>query len=424
MHDKPGEEKSFLEKMQYWLREESDMQWLSIGVFFMIVIAGAFFFDHSNVIPGWVQSDVTEQGTLMDIDWNDEGDKALAIFLDNGNKNLMSWDGENGWKSIEYDSEPNAVDFSGLDQWFIGTNDGIELWTGVGDSSTSWVMNWADNSSSKRIVDISSLGGVSGFIITQSMDGSEVHYFSGTEVSSGTTPPSTGSEGNSEGHVQLTHVEMIGTQRALVIGSSSVYGINPTNALTIGSLYDVSATETGSPNVQLIHSKAGVELSQIISLNDDFWGDEYIAAVIGPTDCLIISLDGIVSKLCDEGGSSAAIDSYGALWISSATNSLEVNKITPNEDRDGEISYVTRNLQLPENYEINSRLAKSSGEKVHFYGTNDNGIEVKGILDSEASQSVLRSLDMLGQLVVFIIAISVFGATAWQFYENRGRGSW
>ncbi len=424
MYDKPDEEKSFLEKMQYWLREESDMQWLSIGVFFMIVIAGAFFFDHSNVIPGWVQSDVAEQGTLMDIDWNDEGDKALAIFLDNGTKNLMSWDVENGWKSIEHDSEPNAVDFSGLDQWFIGTNDGIELWTGVGESSTSWVMNWADNSSSKRIVDISSLGGVSGFIITQSMDGSEVHYFSGTEVSSGTTPPSTGSDGNGEGHVQLTHVEMIGTQRALVIGSSSVFGVNPTNALTIGTLYDVSAADTGSPNVQLIHSKAGVELSQIISLNDKFWGDEYIAAVIGPTDCLIISMDGIVSKLCDEGGSSAAIDSYGALWVSSATNSLEVNKITPNEDKDGEISYVTRNLQLPENYEINSRLAKSSGEKVHFYGTNDNGIEVKGVLDSEASQSVLRSLDMLGQLVVFVIAISVFGATAWQFYENRGRGSW
>ena len=137
MYDKPDEEKSFLEKMQYWLREESDMQWLSIGVFFMIVIAGAFFFDHSNVIPGWVQSDVAEQGTLMDIDWNDEGDKALAIFLDNGTKNLMSWDVENGWKSIEHDSEPNAVDFSGLDQWFIGTNDGIELWTGVGESSTS-----------------------------------------------------------------------------------------------------------------------------------------------------------------------------------------------------------------------------------------------------------------------------------------------
>ena len=76
------------------------------------------------------------------------------------------------------------------------------------------------------------------------------------------------------------------------------------------------------------------------------------------------------------------------------------------------------------NNEINSRLAKNSGDEVHFYGTNDGGDEVRGTLDPSASKSVLRSLDMLGQLVVFIIAISVFGATAWQFYDNRGRSSW
>ena len=92
MYDKPDEEKSFLEKMRYWLREESDMQWVSIGVFFMIIIAGAFFFDHTDVIPGWVQSDVADEGTLIDIDWNDNGDKALAIFLNftSGDKELKS----------------------------------------------------------------------------------------------------------------------------------------------------------------------------------------------------------------------------------------------------------------------------------------------------------------------------------------------
>ena len=42
MYDKPDEEKSILEKCDIGL-EESDMQWLSIGVFFMIIIAGAFF---------------------------------------------------------------------------------------------------------------------------------------------------------------------------------------------------------------------------------------------------------------------------------------------------------------------------------------------------------------------------------------------
>ena len=47
---------------------------------------------------------------------------------------------------------------------------------------------------------------------------------------------------------------MISSQRALVIGSSSL-NINPTNALTIGSLYDVSASEAENPNLQLIHSR-------------------------------------------------------------------------------------------------------------------------------------------------------------------------
>ena len=121
-----------------------------------------------------------------------------------------------------------------------------------------------------------------------------MHYFdfNDGEVSVGTSPPST-SDGENEGHVELTQVEMISSQRALVIGSSSM-NINPTNALTIGSLYDVSASEAESPNLQLIHSKAGVDLSQIIGLNEDYWGEEYVAAVVGPTDCLIISLEGIV----------------------------------------------------------------------------------------------------------------------------------
>ena len=425
MYDKPDEEKSILEKMRYWLREESDMQWLSIGVFFMIIIAGAFFFDHTDVIPGWVQSDVNDQGTLIDIEWNNDGTYALAIFLDleEGNKILKSWDDENGWKVIKSNSEPNAVDYAGF-QWFIGTNEGIEVISDSNDESIYPAINWTDNSSSKRIVDISSISGISGFIITQSIEGSSVHYFDFNkgEVSVGTSPPST-SDGENEGHVELTQVEMISSQRALVIGSSSL-NINPTNALTIGSLYDVSASEAENPNLQLIHSKAGVDLSQIIGLNEDFWGEEYIAAVVGPTDCLIISLEGIVSNLCHEGGSSAVIDSYGTIWVSSSKNSLEFSKIVPEKDNNGDISYVSKNLQLPENYEINSRLAKNSGEEVHFYGTNDGGDEVRGTLDPSASKSVLRSLNMLGQLVVFIIAISVFGATAWQFYDNRGRSSW
>lgn len=449
MYDGPDQEKSFLEKMRYWLREESDMQWMSIGVFFMIIVAGAFFFDHTDVLPGWVQSEVNEQGTLIDIDWNDEGDEALAIFSNSGSKNLMSWANNDGWKEITYDSEPNAVDWGpALKHWLIGTNDGVEVWTGGDDnSSDQMAMNWADNLTNHRVIDISS-NGISGFIITQTTDGSMIHYFSGSEVSSGTSPPPTGSEGETESelnenedsnstddgelqqigsniaphqsHVQLTNIEMIDSKRALVIGSSSVIGINPTNALTIGTLYDAWASDTESPNLQLIHSKAGVELSQIINLNNS-WGDNNTAVVIGPTDCLIISLEGIVSELCEGGGSAGAIDSDGSLWISSATNSLQIKKITNDND---DSSKVTKDLQLPESYEIKARLAKLSGDEIQFYGTDDDGNEVKATLDTSASQSVLRSMDMLGQLIVFIIAISVFGATAWQFYENRGKGAW
>jgi len=445
MYDEPGNEKSFFDKIRYWLREESDMQWLSIGVFFMIIIAGAFFFEHANVLSGWVQSDAQNHGTMIDIDWNDDGSKALAIFSNAGDKNLMSWDNENGWKSLTYDSEPNAVDWApALQHWYIGTNDGVEVWTGIGTASNQMAMNWPENTTNNRVIDISS-SGVSGFIITQSTDGSMIHYFEGTEVSSGTSPPSTGNDGaneydsnendenstegelqqigsnsaNQQNHVQLTHVEMIDSGRALVIGSSSVFGINPTNALTIGSLYDVWASGTGNPNIQLIHSKAGVELSQIINLNDS-WGEKE-AVVIGPTDCLIIDINGIVSELCEGGGSSGAIDLDGTLWITSSTNSLEIKKISCSENQE---SHVTRNLQLPEKYEINSRLAKISGDELQFYGTDDDGNEVKATLDPTASQSVLRSLDMLGQLIVFIIAISVFGVTIWQFYENRGKGAW
>ena len=79
------------------------------------------------------------------------------------------------------------------------------------------------------------------------------------------------------------------------------------------------------------------------------------------------------------------IDSYGAIWVSSSKNSLEFSKIVPEKDNNGDVSYISKNLQLPENYEINSRLAKNSGEEVHFYGTNDGGDEVRGTLDPSAA---------------------------------------
>ena len=447
MSDDGLEERPILDKIKYWLREESDLQWVSIAAFCAIVIAGAFFFDHANVLPGWVRNDVADQGTMIDIDWNDEGNKALAIFSNSGTKSLMEWNDEKGWSLISSDAEPNAVDWaSGLQHWLVATNDGVEVWNGIANSSNQMAMNWADNSSQQhRVIDVSSINGISGFLITQSTDGSMLHYFSGTEVSMGTSPPFTGSqeefEDNAEseesnddvndthqfvgsntavnhGNVQLTNVEMIDNGRALVIGSSSVFGVNPTNALTIGSLFDAWASDFENPNLQLIHSKAGVELSHIVNLNEQ-WGNEQIAVVIGPTDCLIINFDGIVSELCEGGGSAAAIDTEGTLWISSSTNQIEMKKITNSSSE-----YKIKNLEIPENYEINSRLAKNSGEEIQFYGTDNDGNEVKAALDPSASGSVLRSLDMLGQLIVFIIAISVFGATAWQFYENRGRSSW
>ncbi len=445
MSDDEQEERSVWGTVRYWLREESDLQWVSIAAFCAIVIMGAFFFDHTNIIPGWVRSDVTDQGTMIDIDWNDDGSKALAIFSKSGTKNLMEWGADMGWSSISSDSEPNAVDWaSGLQHWLVATNDGVEVWNGIDNFSSQMVMNWADNSTLQhRVIDVSSISGVSGFLITQTTEGSMLHYFDGIDVSLGTSPPSTGSEeqitsdsgvnesesedglqqigsntASNHGNVQLTNVEMIDNGRALVIGSSSVFGINPTNALTIGSLFDAWASDSGNPNLQLIHSKAGVELSQISNLNGA-WGDDNIAVVIGPTDCLIIDLNGIVSELCEGGGSATTIDSEGTLWISSSTNTLGIKKITYVD-----LEFETENLQLPEDYEINARLAKNSGDDVHFYGADDEGAEVKATLDPSASQSVLRSLDMLGQLIVFIIAISVFGATAWQFYENRGKSSW
>ena len=445
MSDDEHKERSISDKLQYWLREESDLQWVSIAVFCVVIIIGAFFFNHTNILPGWVRSDVTDQGTMVDIDWNDDGSKALAIFSNSGTKNLMNWNNENGWSAMSSDAEPNAVNWApGLQHWLVATNDGIEVWNGIDNFSNQMAMNWEDNSTQQhRVIDVSSINGVSGFLITQSIEGSMLHYFSGTEVTMGTSPPSTGNEGQNtndneinesdsddelqqigsntaseQGNVQLTHVEMVDSERALVIGTSSVFGINPTNALTISSLFDAWASNSENPNLQLIHSKAGIELSQISNL-DGAWGDENIAAVIGPTDCLIIDFDGVVSELCEGGGTTVTIDSDGTLWISSSTNSLGIKKITYENSE-----YKTEELQLPKDYEINARFAKSSGDEVYFYGIDDNGNEVKATLDPSASQSVLRSMDMLGQLIVFIIAISVFGETAWQFYENRGKSSW
>ena len=126
-------------------------------------------------------------------------------------------------------SEPHSVEWTGLKHWMIGTEDGIEVYTGNGSASSQMDMTWADGlTTPHRVIDVSSVSGISGFLITQSTSGSSLHYFDGSTISNGTEAPTTG------GDIHLKSVEMTDSGRAIVLGSSFGAGLNPTSDLTIG----------------------------------------------------------------------------------------------------------------------------------------------------------------------------------------------
>lgn len=414
MADDGEEEGSIGDTLRHWLREESDHQWLSMSVFIALVIAMAFFFDHASTLPGWITNEVKDQGTLLDIAWNDEGTEALAVFASGGSTHLSTWKQSEGWSSIASSAQPHSVDWTGMQHWLVGTDDGVEVFTGNANASSLMAMNWDDGSSAPhRVIDISSDSGVSGFLITQSTAGSALHYFDGMMVSNGTTAPMTG------GDIQLKRVEMTDSSRAIVLGSSFGAGLNPTSDLTIGIVLEAWTAGSGEPSMQAIHARAGAELTAIIALQDDVWGVGNIAVAIGPTDCLLIDSTGVVEEICPGGGSAAALDSRGNLWVASKTSSLKVTKISYESN-----GFEVVDKSLPGKHPIDARTASAVGDRVEFYGTSEAGGEMRADLDPSASESVLRSADMLGQLLVVLTAITVFGAMGWQFYENWGKGAW
>ncbi len=158
----------FTSRLSYWLRQESDHQWLSMGVFIGIVIVIALVIQQSSIMPGIETTKLVDSDNrVLDIAWNEDGSTALMVVSTAGGPVVQKWD-DSGVSNLTFD-QPRTVERI-TNGWLIGGESGqVGRCIDDCDSLSLMALDWQNSSiSGYRIVDITSVDGVSGYLLINS----------------------------------------------------------------------------------------------------------------------------------------------------------------------------------------------------------------------------------------------------------------
>ncbi|MDP7000469.1 MAG: hypothetical protein QGH90_01060, partial [Candidatus Poseidoniaceae archaeon] len=158
----------FTSRLSYWLRQESDHQWLSMGVFIGIVIVIALVIQQSSIMPGIETTKLVDSDNrVLDIAWNEDGSTALMVVSTAGGPVVQKWD-DGGVSNLTFD-QPRTVERI-TNGWLIGGESGqVGRCIDDCDSLSLMALDWQNSSiSGFRIVDITSVDGVSGYLLINS----------------------------------------------------------------------------------------------------------------------------------------------------------------------------------------------------------------------------------------------------------------
>ncbi len=370
---------NIIERVFTFVDSPRERPWVAMGALAIFILIGASWVNQAQVLPGVSISETGLQGPIVDIIWDEDGVQALALIEDNG-LNLMLRDDKGIWSSLDCSCIPTSI--GGTEsQWLAGGEDG---WLGIvmaDGSLSSRSLNWSDTPP-----DIVSLDGdiQNGWLIAENGPIRSVHTWSGLEVSNGTNYPIL--------NIVMDEIEEV-SGGALIIGHDTT-GSNPALGKQSSEvLIDAASSQGGSPQLVLLHRGAGSPFHTVIPIESS----SFIAIVGGGDAIYGVTMDRNIHRITGSiGVETIAIDSNEMLWFK-GENGLSNMLIG-----DSQATFVT----CPEAAPSDLTAAGDSGDNIVMF-SEDGSTRVT--IDPSAQHSLLRSLSLLGDLILVMTFVGFFG---------------
>jgi len=372
---------NIIERLFTFVDSPRERPWVAMGALGIFILLGAAWVNQAQILPGVSVSETGLSDPIIDIIWDEDGDQALALVEDGPGLKLMVRDKGGAWSVL--DCGCNATAIGGTEsQWVAGGEDG---WIGIMGAGSpniaSRSLNWPDIPP-----DVISLDGDidNGWLIVENGGTRTVHTWSGLSVSNGTSYPISS--------IVMDEVEVV-LGGALIIGHDTT-GSNP--ALGEASsevLIDAAGGSGGPPQLVLLHRGAGTPFHTIISM-----GDSSFIAIVGGGDAIYgVTVERNVHRIAGSiGVSTIAIDSEGMLWFKGE------NGLSNMEIGDSKATLVI----CPDGAPSELTSAAISGDNIVLF-SEDGSTRVT--IDPGAQHSLLRSLSLLGDLILVLTFVAFVG---------------
>lgn len=377
---------NIIERLFTFVDSPRERPWVAMGALGIFILLGAVWMNQAQVLPGVSVSETGLSGSVADIMWDEDGDQALALVENGNDLDLMVRDSEGTWSALECGCNVTAI--GGTEsQWLAGGEDG---WIGImaagSDSISPRSFNWPDIPP-----DIVSLDGDinGGWLIVEDGPTRSVHTWSGLNVSDGAT--------YSISTIVMDEVEVV-SGGALIIGHDMA-GSNPAQGQASSEvLIDAAGGSGASPQLVLLHRGAGSPFHTILPMDDS----SFIAIVGGGDAIYGVSADRNVHRITGSiGVSTIAIDGEGMLWFKgdNGLSTLEIGDAQPT------------NVIFPDAAPSDLMTAASSGDNIVMFSEDGSS---RVTIDPSAQNSLLRSLSLLGDLILVLtfVAFAGFGGHA------------
>ena len=379
-----------VERLFSFVDSPAERPWVAMGALAIFILLGAGWVNQAQVLPGVSTTETGLEGPVVDVIWDENGHHALALVDSGDELALMLRDESGTWSEIQCNCNATAIGGSS-NLWLVGGEDG---WFGVmipGDNDIApRSLNWQSPAP-----DIVSLDGqlASGWLIAEMATSRTVYSWSGLNVSEGATYPIN--------DISLDEIESV-SGGALIIGHDQTS--NPVLGLSSEVLIEAERNTTGPPILTMLHRGAGAPLHTIIPVDGHFEGciQNCLIAVVGGGDSIYgITSDSTVGRNMHRIAGSIEVntitmDSQNMLWFKSENGlyNLEIGDQNPTL------------VKLPDGTPSDLHSASMAGDNVVMF--SEEG-DTRVTIDPMAQQSLLRSLSLLGDLILVMTFVAFFG---------------
>ena len=386
---------NIIEQVFTFVDSPRERPWVSMGALCIFIILGAAWVNQAQVLPGVSVSETGLDGSIVDIMWDDDGERALALVEDGNGQTLMTRSQNGDWQELDCNCNPTAIGGND-DIWVAGGDDG---WFGVMNAGSNGIATRSINWPPGAAPDIISLDGdqSAGWMIVEHAAVRTVHTWLDLNVSEGASYPIS--------DIVLDGIKEV-TGGALVIGHDTAS--NPSLGITSEVLIDAERNSSGSPKLTLLHRGAGASFHTIISLDDssNCIPNCLIAIVAGGDAIYGVTSDTTAGRNVHRiagsiGVNTITMDGQDLLWFKS-DNGLSTMMI-------GDLEPTI--VKTPDGTPTDLSDAAMAGDNVVLY--SDDG-STRITIDPTAQNSLLRSLSLLGDLILVLtfVAFAGFGGHA------------